>query len=180
MSCRFLKMGAPASRWPCHAACGTPLQSWQRFPSAMPKRKFKIINSKFETGKSFKVQVFSFKRRQKTSRQKKLDQKLLPPKSTTRVSYLLSAKRFFVRDQQSTILSSLPFVFLRVHSRFKIFIFGYGIGSALDLQRASPQLLSQKLRSKRFPGFGHLFGWAFGPVGLERQKMTGQMAIFFL
>ena len=45
----------------------------------------------------------SFKRRQKTSRQKKLDHKLLPPKSTTRVSYLPSAKRLFIRDQQSTI-----------------------------------------------------------------------------
>jgi hypothetical protein len=47
----------------------------------MPIRKFK--NHKFETRneESFKVQVFSFKRRQKTSRQKKLDQKLLPPKS---------------------------------------------------------------------------------------------------
>jgi long-chain acyl-CoA synthetase len=26
MSCRFFKRGAPASRWPCRASCGTPLQ----------------------------------------------------------------------------------------------------------------------------------------------------------
>jgi hypothetical protein len=57
-----------------------------------------IQNHKFETRneESFKVQVFSFKRRQKTSRQKKLDQKLLPPKCTTRVSYLPSAERLFI------------------------------------------------------------------------------------
>jgi len=59
-----------------------------------------IQNHKFETRneESFKVQVFSFKRRQK-----KLDQTLLPPKCTTRVSCLPSAERLFIRDQQSTI-----------------------------------------------------------------------------
>ena len=32
----LLQRGAPASRRPCHASCGTPLQAWRRFPSAMP------------------------------------------------------------------------------------------------------------------------------------------------
>jgi hypothetical protein len=87
------------------AACGRPPHSWRRFPSAMPIRKFKIINSKLETRKvsRFKSSVSREDRRQKTSRQKKLDQKQLPPKCTTRVSYLPSAERLFIRDQQSTI-----------------------------------------------------------------------------
>ena len=55
-----------------------------------------------------------------------------------------------------------PFVFPRVHSRFKLFFFSYGNGSAFDLQCLTPQLLLKKLRSEGFLGFGDLFGCAFG------------------
>jgi hypothetical protein len=72
----LLQWGVPASRI---------LRDTSSLVAALSKRQAhkEIQNHKFETRneESFKVQVFSFKRRQKTSRQKKLDQKLLPPKS---------------------------------------------------------------------------------------------------
>jgi hypothetical protein len=77
--------------------------------------------------------------------------------STTRVSYHLSAKRLFTRDPP-LLSHSCSFASIRGSN----FSFSCGNGSALDLQRASPQLFLQELRSKGSLGFGDLFGWAFG------------------
>jgi hypothetical protein len=144
----------------------------------MPHKQ--IQNHKFETGKSFKVQVFSFKRRQKTSRQKKLDQKLLPPKSTTRVSYLLSAKRLFIRDQQSTIPHFSP---IRVPSRpFAVQNLHFLLRQWFSVRSSTlpPNSFSKNLAVRDFFDLATCSGGPSAMIWPPLAKMTGRMAIFFL
>ena len=144
-------MGTPASRI---------LRDTSSLVAALSKRHAhkEIQNHKFETRneESFKVQVFSFKRRQKTSRQKKLDQKPLSPKSTTRVSYLPSAKRLFIRNPRSP--SSLPFVFLRVHSRFEHLCKSRRCGAASPYRQKRQDFKKQDSREEAgSPSFTPIF-----------------------
>ena len=144
----------------------------------MPHKQ--IQNHKFETGKSFKVQVFSFKRRQKTSRQKKLDQKPLPPMSTTRVSYHLSAKRLFTRDQQSAIPLFSP---IRVPSRpfaVQTFLFPAAMAQRWIFNAPPPNSFSKNFAVRDLLDLATCSGGPSAMIWPPLAKMTGRMAIFFL
>jgi hypothetical protein len=147
----------------------------------MPHKQ--IQNHKFETGKSFKVQVFSFKRRQKTSRQKKLDQKLLPPKSTTRVSYLPSAGRLFICDLRSTIhdppLLSHSCSFASIRGSKSSFSLT-AMAQRWIFNAPPPNSFSKNLAVRDLFDLATCSGGPSAMIWPRKAKMTGRMAIFFL